>query len=300
MTTTDSVILANDTICELGEGPIWDPIRQLVLWLDIRRGIVFSGRLSADGHVEEVDRVTFPETVGAIAVAEDGSWIVAGAHTLILHPTDGRDRELARVIPEGQLRRTNDGKPDPAGRFLIGTLSLADDSERETLHRLEHDGTLTTIDDDLTLSNGLGWSIDGTTMYSIDTGRQVVYARSHDPARGALGERRVLIRFDEGHPDGMTTDAEGHLWIAMWGLGEVRRYTPEGELVRVIPVPAPQVTSVAFAGRDLDALVITTATQDMTPGQLAAAPLSGKLFTVRPGVRGLSAPLWNSAAAGHR
>ena len=191
MTATDSVILANPTTCELGEGPVWDPIREVVHWVDIRRGVVFSGRLDSHGRVTLLGHVSFPGTVGAVAVAEDGSWIVAGSHTLILHPASGSTRELAHVIPAGQRRRTNDGKPDPAGRFLIGTLSLDDDSEHEVLARLGDDGTLTTIDDDLTLSNGLAWSPDGSIMYSVDTVRRVVYSRSYDVATGATGDRRV-------------------------------------------------------------------------------------------------------------
>jgi sugar lactone lactonase YvrE len=296
MTVTDAVILANPTTCELGEGPVWDPIRQVVLWVDIRRGLVFSGRLDRHGRVVDADHVPFPGTVGAVAVAEDGSWIVAAAHTLIVHAVAGRMRELARIIPAGQSRRTNDGKPDPAGRFLIGTLSLGDDSDGEVLARLEQDGTLTTVDDDLTLSNGLAWSPDGSVLYSVDTMRRTVYARSYDAGDGTTGERRTLIEFDDGFPDGMCSDADGCLWIAMWGLGEVRRYTPDGVLDRSIRVPAPHVSSVAFAGPDLDTLVITTATQDLTEEQLTAYPLSGKLFTARPGVRGLPVPPWSGVA----
>lgn len=293
MTVTDAVILANRITCELGEGPVWDPIRQVVLWVDIRRGLVFAGRLDVQGRIVDVDHVPFPGTVGAVAVAEDGSWIVATAHTLIVHPVAGPMRELARIIPAGGARRTNDGKPDPAGRFLIGTLSLDDDSETEVLTRLEQDGTLTTIDDDLTLSNGLAWSPDGSTLNSVDTLRRVVFARSYDVVTGTTGERRILIEFPDGYPDGMCSDADGFLWIAMWGMGAVRRYRPDGVLDRSIRVPAPHVSSVAFAGPDLDTLIITTATQDLTEEQLAAAPLSGKLFTVRPGVRGLAVPLWS-------
>jgi len=296
MIDEDAVILANPRTCELGEGPVWDPVRQLVLWVDIRRGVIFSGRLDAHGRISYVEHVPFAGTVGAVAVAEDGSWIVADAHTLILHPVAGSARVLARVVPADRSRRTNDGKPDPGGRFLIGTLSLDGDSDREVLLRLEQDGTLTTIDDDLTLSNGLAWSPDGSILYSVDTLRRVVFARSYDAATGATGERRTIIEVDDGFPDGMCSDADGHLWIAVWGLGEVRRYTPEGAHARTIRVPAPHVSSVAFAGPDLDTLVITTATQDLREEQLAAHPLSGKLFTVRPGVRGLPVPLWSGVA----
>lgn len=293
MTVTDAVILANPLTCDLGEGPVWDPIREAVLWVDILRGVVLAGRLDLHGRVTDVEHVPFPGTVGAVAVAEDGSWIVAAADTLLVHPIAGPTRAVARVIPSNQSRRTNDGKPDPGGRFLIGTMSPGDDSHSEVLVRLESDGSLTTIDDDLTLSNGLAWSPDGSVLYSADTLRRAVFARSYDVATGATGERRTLIEVDDGFPDGMCSDADGHLWIAMWGLGEVRRYTPDGEHQRTIRVPAPHVSSVAFAGASLDTLVITTATQDLTDEQRAAYPLSGKLFSTQPGVRGLPVPLWS-------
>jgi sugar lactone lactonase YvrE len=290
--TTDAVIPANPTVCELGEGPVWDPVRERILWLDIRRGLVFTGRLESDGTVALEDQTAFAGTVGAIAVSADGSWIVAAKHTLILHPPGGPDRELARVIDDSAPRRTNDGKPDPAGRFLIGTLALGDDSDREVLVRLEDDGRLTGIDSDLGLSNGLAWSADGRTMYSIDTARRTVFAREYDPESGEVGPRRAHIVMTDGFPDGMCIDAEGHLWIAIWGGAEVRRYRPDGTLDRAIAVPAPHVTSVAFAGPELRTLVITTATQDLTDEQLTRHPLSGRLFTTEPGVRGLPVPLW--------
>lgn len=294
MTVADSVILANPTVCELGEGPVWDPIRHVVLWVDIRRGVVFSGRLDDHGRVHLLDHVTFPRTVGAVAVAENGGWIVGGAHTLILHGASHSNSELARVVPEGQLRRINDGKPDPSGRFLVGTLSLDGDSEREVLVRLESDGAVTTIDDDLTLSNGLAWSPDGTLMYSVDTMRRALFARSYDAATGEIGPRRLLVEFDgDGYPDGICTDEDGNIWVAMWGLGEVRRYSPAGQCEGAIRVPAPHVSSVAFAGADRDTLVITTATQDLTEEQRTAYPLSGMLFTAKPAVRGLAVALWN-------
>lgn len=293
MTAADSVMLANPLTCELGEGPVWDPIRELVLWVDIRRGLVLSGRLDEHGLVTVIDEVSFGETVGAFAVAADGSWIVAGAHSLLLRAASGATRELAQVMPDRDpRRRTNDGKPDPAGRFLIGTMTIDGDSDREVLVRLEADGTVTTVDDDLTLSNGLAWSPDGAIMYSVDTNRRTVFARTYDVDTGATGPRRAFIEFEKGSPDGMCTDAAGNLWIAMWGLGEVRRYSPDGRLEQTLGVPAPHTSSVAFAGPNLDTLIITTATQDLSDEQLAASPLSGKLFAARPAVPGAPVALW--------
>jgi sugar lactone lactonase YvrE len=196
-----------------------------------------------------------------------------------------------RLLPRASGRRLNDGKPDPAGRFVVGTLSLTGDaSSSEELFVVRAEG-LDRIDADLTLSNGLAWSADGGTLYSVDTNRRVVFRRPWSVADGTWGERTTHLSFATGYPDGICLDAEEHLWAAMWGLGEVRRYAPDGALVTTISVPAPHTSSVAFAGPDLDVLVITTASRDLAGDDLARHPAAGALFTVRPGVRGLPAAM---------
>ncbi|MFP3712666.1 SMP-30/gluconolactonase/LRE family protein [Puerhibacterium sp. TATVAM-FAB25] len=291
---TTAVQVANPQVHELAEGPVWDPVRERLLWVDIRRGLVFSGELRDDGTVDVVDEVAFGGTVGAVAVSAEGDWVVAGGEQLLLRDPAGVVRPGPRILPPGSGRRLNDGKPDPAGRFLVGSLHLEDDDPTEELLAvLDADGTVRVLDDDLTLSNGLAWTADGTRMYSIDTLRRTVYVRDYGARTGAVGPRTTFLTVDDGHPDGMCLDAEEHLWIAMYGLGQVRRYSPAGELVATIEVPAQNVSCVAFAGPRLDTLVITTATQDLTPDQLAELPDSGRLFTATPGVRGLPLPLWS-------
>ena len=136
------------------------------------------------------------------------------------------------------------------------------------------------------------FSPDGALLYSIDTWARRVTVRDYDAASGAAGPRRVLLELDEGYPDGMCVDTDGYLWVAVWGLGRVHRYSPEGQLVRVVEVPAPHTSSVAFAGPALDVLVITTASDELSADELARFPLSGRLFTLRPGVTGLPVPRW--------
>lgn len=284
--------MANDEQCLLGEGPLWDAPRNRLLWVDIRRGIVFTGDLAPEGTITITDRLECGQTVGAVTVAATGDLLIAGADTLLMRSANGSVTAGPTILPPQRGRRLNDGKVDPNGLFLVGTLSLEDESEREILVRVGQDRTVEVIDDDLTLSNGMGWSSDGSRFYSIDTLRQLVYVRSYSPT-GELGQRTELIRISDGSPDGMCVDAEDHLWIAMWGKGEVRRYSPDGELVRTITVPAPHVSCVCFAGPHLETLVITTATQDLTEAQLNEFPLSGHLFTVQPGVRGLPQTLWS-------
>ena len=284
--------LALDEEHLLAEGPFWDAPREQLLWVDILRGLVLQGRVREDGTVTVDDQLEFPHMVGAVATAESGAWIIAGQETLLYRRPDGELTDGPRVIPDGANRRLNDGKPDPAGRYLIGTLDLDEASETEELLVLGSDGGLTVVDSDLTLSNGLGWSTDGARFFSTDTLRKTIYVRDYDPRSGAMGERTTFLVTTDGHPDGMTIDSDDHLWVAMWGIGRVYRYSPSGELVAAIDVPALQPSSVTFAGPDLATLVITTASKGLSEEQKAEWPLSGRLFTFRPGVTGQPPSLW--------
>jgi sugar lactone lactonase YvrE len=191
--------------------------------------------------------------------------------------------------------RLNDGACDPAGAFLVGSMALDDRTGGESLVRVERDGSLTVLDDDLTLSNGLAWSPDGGLLYSIDTVPGVVWVRPYAAGTGAVGPRTAFLRFSDTSPDGMCVDAEGAAWIACWGAGEVRRFSPAGELIGVVEVAAPQVTSVAFAGPGLDRLVITTASAYLSPQRLARHPDSGRLFLADVGAVGRAPTPWAGA-----
>ena len=291
---TAAVMVATEESFDLAEGPVWDPIRQRLLWVDIREGEVLVGRLHDDGTISLEERVATPGMVGAVAVSEAGDWILAGERRILTRSTSGEFAVGPAVLGFGAGERLNDGKIDPAGRFVVGTLKI--DESATTQQRLvvvHRDGHLDDLDDDLTLANGLAWTADGTTLYSIDTGRHAVNVRDYDPATGTAGPRRVLIAIDgDVHPDGMCLDADGYLWIAMWGGGQVRRYSPDGRLDRAIAVPAPHSSCVAFAGPDLAIMVITTARKGLSDAQLAEFPFSGRLFTVDAGVRGPALPAW--------
>ncbi|GAA2588241.1 SMP-30/gluconolactonase/LRE family protein [Winogradskya consettensis] len=294
----------------LGEGPVWDSRRGRLLWVDIVGRAVLTGVFDGDRLIVE-DRIDWETMVGAVTVAADGSLLVAAETGLVLLRPDGTRRtgptiipatepsrspatepsrspatEPSRVVPE---RRLNDGKTDPEGRFLVGTLAFAGDSQREVLVRVENDGAITTIDDDLTLSNGLAWSTDGRRLFSVDTLRRTVSVRDY----ATLGPRGTFITLGEGYPDGIAMDAADHLWMAVWGAGEVRRYDPAGTCVERIAVPAPHTSSVAFADDDLRRLVITTATDDLSDEQRRQFPDSGRIFTVRVDVPGHPVPAWH-------
>jgi sugar lactone lactonase YvrE len=280
---------------QLAEGPVWDGARDRLLWVDIYAGAVHEGVLDGGRVVPRRVLHRGDGMIGAVVVAEDGTLLVADQEVLLRVAPDGGSEELARVVPAGAPRRLNDGGTDPAGRFLVGTLLLdseAAPSGREVLVRLEADRSLTCLDDDLDLSNGLAWSGDGRRFYSTDTERQTIFVRDYDVATGAVGERRTHLRLEDGHPDGCTIDAEDHLWVAVFGRGEVRRYAPDGAHVATVEVPAPHTTSVAFAGEDLRTLVITTGSVELGDEERRAHPLSGHLFTVRTEVPGRPAPYW--------
>ena len=283
---------ASEEQYQLGEGPVWDAERERVLWVDIMAGAVYAGRLE-DNLVRPDARLRFDEMVGAVVCAEDGRLLVAGQRRLYDVDLDWRCTVRTDVIPESKRSRLNDGACDPAGRFLVGSMALDARRGEECLYRLEEDGSLRVLDADLTLSNGLAWSPDGSVMYSTDTIPGVVWARAYDADRGDHGPRREVVRFEGGgSPDGLCADAEGNLWVAIWGGGEVRCYTPAGERLATVSVPAPHTTSVAFVGPERDTLLITTATDQLSAAQLDAYPLSGRLFLAHVGVAGLPVAAW--------
>jgi sugar lactone lactonase YvrE len=176
--------------------------------------------------------------------------------------------------------RMNDGACDSAGRFWAGSMRLDEAPAGGCLYRLDPDHRVETICEGVTISNGIAWSPDDTLLYYVDTPTGAIDVFDFDPGTGSAVGRRVLARVD-GHPDGLVVDAEGCLWVAFWGGGQVRRYSPQGELAEVIDVPAARTTKAAFGGPDLSDLYITTAAGD--------EPHAGGLFVARPGVAGLPA-----------
>ena len=271
-----------------------------MLWVDINAGKVHIGRLVSEpeqpDQIVPSQEIAFSETVGAVVCSPEGELLVAGARALHAVGIDGAVTTGPVLVPADQPSRLNDGACDPAGFFLVGSMDLAGDRQGgESLFRVEQSGSVTVIDDDLTLSNGLAWSPDGRSFYSIDTVPGVLWVRSYDPDTGRCGAREVLLRMSDGSPDGMCVDSAGNLWIAVWGRAEVRCYSPAGQHIAVIEVAAPNVTSVAFVGPDLDVLLITTASEQLKPSQVQQYPDSGRLFTCRVGVTGAPVTPWSGA-----
>lgn len=268
---------------ELGEGPVWDARSGRLAWVDIlgRRLHLTDPKTGVTESIEtplDIGAVAPRAAGGFIAALQDGFWIVG----------DGPARRVA-TIPEARPGiRFNDGKCDPNGRFWAGTMEYAENPGVACLYRLDTSGAVEKMLDDVSISNGLAWSHDGRTMFYIDTPNARVDAFAFSPETGAIADRRTAFRIaaSAGWPDGMTIDAEGGLWIALWDGGEVHRYV-DGRLDRVIRLPVSRPTSCAFGGPDLDELFVTSAWTRLSADERAAQPLAGSLFRLRPGVRGV-------------
>lgn len=193
--------------------------------------------------------------------------------------------------PAGLALRMNDAKCDPAGRLWGGTMTVERRQGACALYRLDPDGTVTTALDGVTLSNGLGWSPDGRTMYYIDTPLRTVDAFDFDVDTAMLTQRRTVVQVEDGagNPDGLTVDADGCLWVALAHGSAVRRYTPAGRLDAVVPMPVRKVTSCTFGGSGLDQLFVTTACAGLSEQDLVAEPLAGAVLCCDVGTPGLPA-----------
>jgi sugar lactone lactonase YvrE len=185
--------------------------------------------------------------------------------------------------------RLNDAKCDPAGRLYVGSMAGDDRPGAAALYRVDPDWQVSTVLTGTTISNGLGWSPDGSRMYFNDTGADSTYVFDYDVASGTASNQRVLCALgpDDGHPDGLTVDAEGYVWVACYGGSAVRRFAPTGELDGLLGLPVRNVTSCTFGGPALDELFVTTAAEGLSESERAEQPDAGRVFSCRPGVTGL-------------
>ncbi len=275
----------------LGECSRWDEVLQELLWVDFYAGRLY--RATANGaRVEIFASYEIEGTMSAAAPLRnrDEGWIVATDQSLAILDPEGNLRELDRPEAARAPRvRMNDGSADPWGEFWIGSMAIDSTPGNGNLYRY---GVMTgtrTIVSGLTISNGLGWSPDRRTMYFVDSGPCVVYAFDVD-IEGAVSARRPFLQFDrevDGTPDGLCVDAEGALWIAFWGGSDVRRYSPDGELIARVIVPTSEPTCCTIGGANETTLYVTTAREDLTDEQLGLEPDAGRLFCVDVGVTGL-------------
>jgi sugar lactone lactonase YvrE len=280
----DEVELLVDARAVIGEGPVWSADEQALYWVDILSNVVHRYD-PASGRDETVD---VSQPVGAVGLGRDGLVLALRDGFGWLDRRTGRTELRAPVEADDPSTRMNEGKPDAAGRFWAGTMAFDATPRAGAFYRLDPDWTVTRQFGDVTISNGLDWSLDGRTMYYVDSPTQAVDAFDFDPLTGGIAARRHLFEIPRaaGLPDGMTVDADGFLWVALHGTGVIHRYAATGQLDRVLRVPARRVTSCAFGGPDLTDLYITSASEGLSAEEWRAQPHAGGLFRYRAGVRG--------------
>jgi sugar lactone lactonase YvrE len=284
--TLPEVKLALDVRANLGEGPIWDARRQVLYWVDIH-----GFNLHIYDPAAKTDRVIHVgQHIGTVVPRRSGGVVVALREGIAALDLDTEQLTfLARPEHNKPTNRFNDGKCDPAGRFWAGTMSLNREQNAGSLWRLDPDLSCHRMVTGVTTSNGIVWSPDKKTMYYIDTPTGRVDAFDYDNDTGDIANRRpaITIALEDGRPDGMTTDAEGMLWVAHWDGGRVTRWDPlTGKLLQTIRVPASRTTACAFGGPNLTDLYITTARTGLTDEQLQHQPHAGGVFRVTTGAKG--------------
>ncbi|MEV7083380.1 SMP-30/gluconolactonase/LRE family protein [Streptomyces sp. NPDC093516] len=265
---------------ELGEGPTWDAAAGRLLWIDI-----LGSRLHT--YDPATGRRTVRRTeqhIGAVKPRAGGGLVLNLRDGIGLLDPDGGFRWLHREPVPG--RRANDAAVAPDGALWAGTMRYDEAPGGGTLSRVTGEGAVEVVLDDVTVSNGTGWSPDGRLMYYIDTPTRRIDVFDH--ADGRVSGRRALAEIEEGagFPDGLTVDADGCVWVALWEGAAVRRYTPQGRLDRVIELPVPLVTACTFGGPGLTDLYLTTA----RTGLAEPPALAGSLFVVPGAGRGVAQP----------
>jgi sugar lactone lactonase YvrE len=273
----------------VGESPVWCPRTRRLHLVDIFAPAVHS----LDPLSGEVRSLVLPDLVTSVSVRRAGGLVLTLRKTFAFLDLDtGELTPLDDPEPERPNNRFNDGKCDRQGRLWAGTMGAEAWNEPVgALYRFDAARRTTRMQDEVKCSNGTGWSPDGRTMYYTESFRYAIFAYDFDAASGEIANRRVFASLDpmlDGFPDGLTVDAEGCVWSAQPGYGRLVRYDPAGRIERIIELPVSRGTSCIFGGDGYATLYITSATETLTPAQLAEEPLAGSVFAFEPGVCGLA------------
>ena len=263
----------SEVTSDLGEGPIWSADTNSVTWTDITQNTFHT----ADIDTGRTMSFGVPSMVGAIAHSKEGGYIAATQKGFARIGVDGKYSPLHSFLPDDM--RMNDGKVDPSGRFWAGSMALSFEKGRGSLYVLEKDNSYRSILDDITLSNGMGWSPDAQYFYYIDSVPGVLKRFDYDLHTGQISNPKDLITFDSssGIPDGMSMSSDGKIVIALWDGGRIEIYEPSGEKVSEITLGVSRPTSCTFAGPNRDILIVSTASQGI---DRADEPLAGKILAV--------------------
>jgi sugar lactone lactonase YvrE len=275
-----NVELIFDAKATLGEGPAWDEKTQTLYWVDILQKKIYTGT----ELLAELD-----DFIGCLAPRKNGNLILGKRASFADFDPDTSQQTVLATLSEPATNRVNDGKCDPAGRFLAGTMDMNEKEANGSLYSFNGQ-QLTQLFDGVRISNGLAWSPDHKTFYYIDTPTRNIQAFDYDAATGQIGNPRTAIHVPEslGWADGMTSDMQGNLWIALWGGAQVTRWNPHtGRLLEQISIPALQSSCCVFGGKDRNELYVTSARVGMNEADLQKYPLSGGLFKVTTKYEGM-------------
>lgn len=285
MLIADDVRCVNSAEALLGEGPVWVASEQALFWLDIH-----GKRLHRyDPVTQQYASWPTPFRICSIAPRAQGGFVGGAERGFVLIDANfDTFQVIGDPEPEFPANRFNDGKLDARGRFWAGTMDDAEQEKTGSLYRLDPDLRWTRHDSGYGVTNGPTFSPDGRFCYHSDSAAQTIFRFELSPA-GELSGKSVFARFQDehGYPDGMTTDAEGCLWVAFWDGWCLRRLSPAGEVLAQLPMPVQRPTSCAFGGEGLDRLFVTSARVGLDAAACGQQPLAGGLFELRPGVCGL-------------
>ena len=269
---------------EVGEGPIWDSATQELIFIDVTQGLIhrFNPKYSSLSTIE------IGTHIGAVGLMDQFFYIGAirdGFATI--NRQSGEISYLSKVLDDLDTR-FNDGKCDPFGNFVAGTMRYEPEMGTAALYSLVPNGNVKRLLEGIGLSNGLCWDSSGTTLFYIDTLTRQIAKFDYDPTLGIIGNRKVLYEFSpsSGSPDGMTIDLEGNLWVALWGGSRIVQINSNGQLTCEIPLPVSQPTSVGFGGKDMNQLFITSACYHLNEVNLKKEPHAGSVFVVEVGIPG--------------
>ena len=274
-----------DVGANVGEGPVWVEREQALYWVDNKGRRVF--RLCDDGRLESFD---MPLQVCCIVPRASGGFMAGTDKGFAAIDLDGERIEII-ANPEEDLpgNRFNDGKTDSQGRFWAGTMDNAEQRKSGSLYRLDADLSWSKVDSGYHVTNGPAFDPSRSRMYHTDSASRTIYLFDLSDS-GDISNKRVFVQFgeDDGHPDGMTVDSEGNLWVCFWDGWCIRRLSPDGDVIKTIEMPVQRPTSCCFGGPDLDRLYVTSASRGIDEDSLSMQPCAGALFLLQTGARGLA------------
>ena len=278
-----------DVKAKLGESPVWSAREKVLYWVDIDAPSLNRFDPSTGENVA----MPMPESIGSFALRKPAGFIVALRGGIWLARADGSlDRRILDAPYDPAHHRFNDGRCDPAGRFLVGSMNERRDAPSGTLVCIDRDGSMREVCRGFTISNGLAWSPDGHTMYHSDTPAHVLRAFDYDVATGHASNPRVFRQWqgETDRPDGGAIDSAGNYWSAFYRGGKVVQLSPRGDTIAEFPIPAMCPTMCAFGGPDLRTLYVTSARGGRDAHELERLPFSGGIFAMRVDVPGLPEP----------